>query len=118
MLKANFEAMQISLLENMAQMMRPGGAAPATAVQKPAAGTPPPPIGPSPQAAAGSASGPSTGTGAADPTASTYVGGGQKVARTEASASVTDGLVTTEAPPSFGGTTKLARDEEGDLNMD
>ena len=41
-----------------------------------------------------------------------------KVARTAVSGSVTDGMVTTEAPPSFGGTTKLTRDEEGDLSMD
>ena len=46
-----------------------------------------------------------------------YVGGSLKVARVFGSESVTEGLVMTPAPPTFGGTSKATADEDGDLNM-
>ena len=117
MLKANFESMQSTLLSSMAQMMRSG-----SAIQP--AGAPQTLSAEPPQSAAAQCLAQAQGDGLqaeggppASLAASGYVGGGLKVARTDGSESVTQGLVTTHAPPSFGGTTKLTGDEEGDLHM-
>ena len=117
MLKMNFDSMKDSLLTSMAHMMR-GMTAGAGDPSREAQGGHPP------LCSEQSRSAPSEGVGRDQlpPSASSedsgYVGGGLKVARVTGSESVTEGFVTTPAPPTFGGTSKATADEDGDLNMD
>ena len=117
MLKTNFETMQPALLGSLAQMMRSNGLAQGATGEPKAVNVPPLPAVPQSQGGANDGRPTVQNRDLEDATASVYVGGGLKVARTAASGSVGDGLVTTEAPPTFGGTMKLPRDEEGDLDM-
>ena len=112
----NFDSMRDSLLASMAHMMRGVGAGSAGPSQEAQRGQShlsagqtcnAPHVGADHDQAPSSASSDDTG----------YVGGGLKVARTNGSESVTQGMVTTPAPPTFGGTSKLTTDEDGDLPM-
>ena len=116
MLRMNFDSMKDSLLTSMAHMMR-GMAAGAGDPSREAQGSHPPLCPDQSRRVSSEGSGHDLLHPPASSEDSGYVGGGLKVARVSGSESVTEGLVTTPAPPTFGGTSKATADEDGDLNM-